>query len=515
MLLGESGVGKSTFINALVNYLIFDTLQQAEHSKPVVLIPVSFLTTVGDHFDEVIVKFGDLDANEDHEHQGQSVTQYCRSYVFHLSDRFILRLIDSPGMGDTRGIAQDERNMEHILSYVDNLSHLNAICLLLKPNASRLNVFLRSCINQLFTYLTPNGYDNIIFCFTNSRATFFAPGDTGPLLRRMLQDEQHGGIPFGKANTFCFDSESFRYLAARKCGVKFDDFQKEECTNSWRTSVVESVRLLQYILERKPYHLGEYSSLRKTAMEIAIIARPLMETLRLIICKQILCERGMMNRRMELNCDPVDTELCSSCALSEIVELKPFFFMKFKCVQSESSASRGHQCSSDKSNFLIEYTVKHGLVPESQNSTREYFHRKFHDMLFKYDQLMYFLQKQGLSLETDPFTTVLERLINEEEHILCSHPSEVTLNKSLKEILISIESIRMVNRTRLNQSNEILSLGQVCQIMNDLKSYDFMRKQIDAIRQSRRSKMKTSEKQITTNSDFHNKLFTQLINSFQ
>ncbi|CAF3338324.1 unnamed protein product, partial [Rotaria sp. Silwood2] len=70
LLLGESGVGKSTFINAIVNYIKFDKLEQARSGQPIVLMPVSFLLTVGDNFDERIVKFGDEDPNEDHDHPG-------------------------------------------------------------------------------------------------------------------------------------------------------------------------------------------------------------------------------------------------------------------------------------------------------------------------------------------------------------------------------------------------------------------------------------------------------------
>ncbi|CAF4027449.1 unnamed protein product [Rotaria sordida] len=140
--------------------------------------------------------------------------------------------------------------MEHILEYVNNLTHLNAICFLLKPNESKLNIYYRLCITQLFSVLDRNNVKNIIFCFTNSRSTFYTPGDTAPLLKKMLNSLSIGNVSFKKENTFCFDSESFRYLVALKNEIQFSDLDKEEYVMSWIKSVTDSNRLIQYICEK-------------------------------------------------------------------------------------------------------------------------------------------------------------------------------------------------------------------------------------------------------------------------
>jgi hypothetical protein len=127
LLLGESGVGKSTFINSFINYLTYKTLNEAESNKPVVLMPVSFLMTTADDFKEHMIELSvsDKTKNEDFRHPGQSVTQRCKSYVFNLAqiNGKKLRIIDTPDFGDTRGLDQDDTNMQHILEYINNLTH--------------------------------------------------------------------------------------------------------------------------------------------------------------------------------------------------------------------------------------------------------------------------------------------------------------------------------------------------------------------------------------------------------
>ncbi|CAF3926690.1 unnamed protein product, partial [Rotaria sp. Silwood1] len=42
LLLGHIGVGKSTFINGLANYLCYDTLEEAVNDQMQVIIPSAF-----------------------------------------------------------------------------------------------------------------------------------------------------------------------------------------------------------------------------------------------------------------------------------------------------------------------------------------------------------------------------------------------------------------------------------------------------------------------------------------
>ena len=281
LLLGESGVGKSTFINALVNYLAFDSLERARSSSPLVVMPVSFLLAVGQDFEEKTVKFGDEDTNEDHHHPGQPVTQQCRSYIFPYNPDRPLRIIDTPGMGDTRGLQQDDQNMQHIISYINHLPHLDAICILLKPNESHLNRVLHSLITRLLTFLGPEAGQNIIYCFTNSRSTFFAPGNTASLLRAMIKQLPTQTISFGKTNTFCFDSESFRYLMVLQNQIKVDVLEKERYRKSWIASTTESRRFLQYICQSlKPYSRAKWRSIEHFQFTLHQMARPLLESIR-------------------------------------------------------------------------------------------------------------------------------------------------------------------------------------------------------------------------------------------
>lgn len=83
-MLGETGVGKSTFINALVNYLMFENIDDAAKDLQFV-IPTSFSVYDDATNDMKECVFGDPDENECAD-KTQSCTQACKCYNFQIGE---------------------------------------------------------------------------------------------------------------------------------------------------------------------------------------------------------------------------------------------------------------------------------------------------------------------------------------------------------------------------------------------------------------------------------------------
>ena len=73
---------------------------------------------------------------------------------------------------------------------------------------------------QLLAHLHKDAAKNIAFVFTNSRSTFYQPGDTLPNLTLLLEKFKNVKIEALEKNMFCFDNEAFRFLACVLQGVQ-------------------------------------------------------------------------------------------------------------------------------------------------------------------------------------------------------------------------------------------------------------------------------------------------------
>ncbi|UJR32405.1 hypothetical protein I4U23_019867 [Adineta vaga] len=502
LLVGESGVGKSTFINALANYLTFDSFEEAESSEPVVLMPVSFVMTVGDNFEEHIVKFGEVDSynNEKFDHPGQSVTQHCKSYLFDLKHDHgkQLRIIDTPGFGDTRGLDQDEQNMEHILQYINNLTHINAICFLLKPNASRLHIILRTCFSQLFSFLHPDARENLIFCFTNARSTFYSPGDTAPLLKTMLKSLSITNLPFTKTNTFCFDNEAFRFLVSLQNDISFDEESKCEYKTSWSKSVKESNRLIEYInKDLTVYDMKKkWPSTKQAQFEILYMVRPILETMRNILRNLILITMKRSDKFIELISKSLHRRItrCLSC---KSVPISVAHFWIIPDNPHDIQTNRLVCQCSIKQHVSLDYTIEYRCQHPTVHNQKAFSNDVSYNLCAASAKFAIFLESTDYCTKGDPFLNGLMEIIAEETDICNIHnQKENHFNSQLVEELIKLKEQYQQELNKIKSNSKTIDIKAVYEIIEVIGQYPMVKEQMAAVKHTHQMMMKKYEHEV-------------------
>ncbi|KAH6620210.1 hypothetical protein C7974DRAFT_228085 [Boeremia exigua] len=343
LILGESGVGKSTFINSLVNYLHYPQLEDALEGPSLThIIPFSFATQLPDENDprgrivQKTIRWGS-DKNENDGSKGRSATQQTQVHTVTLGP-MILRLIDTPGIGDTRGAEQDKKNMADILSVLRGYTHVHGILILLKPNNSRLTVMFRYFVKELLTHLHRSAANNMVFGFTNTRGSNYQPGDTFKPLQELLKEFDSTRIELCKDTVYCFDSESFRYLAAHKQGVTIGD--RPDYERSWNRSTEEARRLLAHFKSLQPHQVKSTMSLNETRIVITQLTKPMAQIAQKIKASIATNEddlRDLQSRKMDREGLRKKLEVSKQTLRAERVEQPRTVCSNSACTESETS----------------------------------------------------------------------------------------------------------------------------------------------------------------------------------
>ncbi|CAF4577320.1 unnamed protein product [Rotaria socialis] len=497
LLLGEIGVGKSTFINAFANYCSFETLDDTRFHKPILVIPSSFVMTTQDwSATPMHVLAGSSDPDEKHDNYYHSTTQRCKSYLFHTHDGAKIRFIDTPGLGNLCGWHRDHLEMQTILSFINNFSHLDAVCLLLKPNFSRFSIY-NSCFQHLFSFFGEHIRRNIIFCFTNSFSTRFDPSDGIRLFESELKSVFQLGIRMNQENTFNFDSESFRYIVALQNSLEFNSGSMYQVKFSWSKSKIESMRFLRYIKNQlNPIQIhGECLSLKHAQLEIQCMIRPILETMRNMLRNYILYTRMSPNASIELCSKTVvpNTALCTSCHSYSVRVGKILIGLDTKHKLDQN------QCYSCTCSLKRHIPIDHELDYKFSLDRQKYNASGTADILELIKRSVYlakFLLYYSNNAQDDSFLSGIDRMIHE-EYFIYSHfiPSDLNyyLYRSLKDLKRhyqqDMEKISIKQRDRFD-------LSRINADMKYISELSTINEQMNAIKQSRELFIINHEKQV-------------------
>ena len=402
-----------------------------------------------------------------------------------------IRIIDTPGFGDTRGIDQDEMNMQHILEYINNLTHVNAVCFLLKPNVSEIHKFFKSCLTQMLAVLGPDVSKNIVFCFTNCRTTFYGPGDTAPLLKKILTSFSEGNIPFNKKSSFCFDNESFRYLVALQKDIQFDNVDRQEYENSWLKSANESERLFSYIgtelsTSHKP---SKCQSIKNAQLKITHMIRPMLEAIRNILRNKILYDMNVSNASIVLSPKALDypATLCLKCERNLIKKGK-FWIARAPPHKIQKVC---HSCGSNE-HMSIDYDLCYQSSDKPPNDNRKQLEEGVNLLRDVSVQFAHFLKYSARSSKDDPFLMFINQMMDEEDDICRSRKSNEMNRKLSKELMALMnEYVQTIDGMELTQ--KYIEPPAIYKLIESVSNHHMVQIQMTAVKKTQEKLMKLYE----------------------
>ena len=208
LIIGETGVGKSTFINSFACFLLGIQMYNKERVKMV---------------------------KEKSFTQTQSITSDIITYTIKPKEnicKFPIRLIDTPGFGDTRGETKEQENINKLVDFLKNeCSEIHAILFILKSSTNRLTPFQISIFNKMMNLFGKDAEQNFTVLFT-----FKDYGKSSA-----LESIKETGLTFN-AKFECNNAVFFDYIPSNR--TLFNEY--------WKINMKNFIEILKFIETVKP-----------------------------------------------------------------------------------------------------------------------------------------------------------------------------------------------------------------------------------------------------------------------
>ncbi|XP_043082527.1 uncharacterized protein LOC122329916 [Puntigrus tetrazona] len=146
LMVGETGTGKTTLINAVVNYMLGVKRE-----------------------DKVWFEITD---DQGHQKSVHSQTSIITVYGFYLKESETdLTIIDTPGYGETRGVDLDKKiaiSLHSLSKSAEGVREIHAVCLVIKATQNKLSDRQQYIFDAVLSLFGKDVAENIVLLFTHS-----------------------------------------------------------------------------------------------------------------------------------------------------------------------------------------------------------------------------------------------------------------------------------------------------------------------------------------------------------
>lgn len=223
LLLGATGAGKTTLVNVMINYILGVKWEERYRFK--------------------------LIHEVTNRSQAESQTVVVTSYELYNQPGFqipySLNIIDTPGFGDTRGMAHDKlltQMLKDFLCHPLGIDHIDAVCFVVQASLVRLSPPQRYIFDSILSIFGKDVAENILMLVT------FVDGKQIPVLEAIKAanlpcKKDKKGLPthFKFNSSFLFSKET----ESSSEDDDTDDDHKAQCPEQWRSTFKEMKKFFQ------------------------------------------------------------------------------------------------------------------------------------------------------------------------------------------------------------------------------------------------------------------------------